>query len=252
MEILKKSINDYFSAKFLSISFLIFLIPLVIFGILLNLGANEIIELFSQGANTGDFSFISENEYPILTTFLKFAIVKWVIVTLIYSLGAVFVVLFSLICAMITLGFLTPYVVKTIHKRHYFAKTTIEPMENLKLYKILAVNILKFLALLLITIPFAWIPLVINLPFFYLFHKLMVIDVASNMMKEHKFKELKNRIFGKILTLSICFFCLSLIPIAGIFLQLFFVIYFTHLFFVNMPQTQDVIILKNEKLLTHK
>ncbi len=252
MSIFEKSVSDYFSGKFLSLSFVIFLVPMCIFGILLVTGANEIIDIFTQGANTGDFSFLSENEYPFLTAILKFAVVKWIVVTLFYSLGVIFVVLFSLLVAMIILGLLTPMVVKTVHKKHYAHKPPPQPMENIKVYKILSINILKFLALFLISIPFMWIPLVINLPFFYLFYKLVIVDVASNMMSEEKFNKIKKEKFGRLIFLSLCFFVLSLIPIAGIFLQLFFAIYFTHFFFEHEPSTEEPIILKNDKFIAYK
>ncbi len=229
MRLFLKSVEDYFSVKFISLSFFIFLIPLLIFGILLMFGANEFVELFSQALNEDDFSSLSQ--YPLLLSFLKLSIIKWIFVSIFYSLGVIFAVLFSLFFSMIAISFLTPYIVKNIYYKHYFKQTNLEGMTNLNVYKILAINMLKFLALLLICLPFAWIPFVINLPFFYLFYKLMIIDVASNMMSEEEFKSIKNKNFAKLLLLSFCFFLCSLVPIAGIFLQIFFVIYFSHLFF---------------------
>ncbi len=252
MSVLNKSINDYFSGKFLGFSFLIFLVPLVLFGILLMLGVGEVLDMLVVGADTGDFSFLNQEEHPFWAGFLKLAVVKWLVGILLYSFGAFFVVLFSLFSAMVILGFLTPMVVKTIHKKYYYDTIELKPMDNAKAYKILALNILKFLGLLFVCILFSWIPFVINLPFFYLFYKLMIHDVASNMMSEERFEDIKRRIFTKLLTLSICFFLLSLIPVAGIFLQLFFVIYFTHIFFIELLPYQTRTRLNEIKALENR
>lgn len=233
MSIFDKSLKDYLSAKFLGLSFATVLIPMIVMGILLVMGGSEIIDILTQGAQNDDFSFVDGENHPFLVTILKLTFVKWILVTLFYSLGTIFAVLLSLLIAMMVLGFLTPIVVSTLHKKYYSHIGELKPMNSIKVYKAMAMTILKFLVLLIVLIPFMWIPLVINIPFFYLFYKLMVVDVASNMMDENRLKVAEKRWFSKLFFLSLIFFVLSLIPIIGIFLQLFFAIYFAHFFFQN-------------------
>ncbi|HDX8147265.1 TPA: hypothetical protein RQJ23_001760, partial [Campylobacter fetus] len=91
-------------------------------------------------------------------------------------------------------------------------------------------------AILLICTPFLFVPFlnlfIINLPFFYLFYKFMLIDVASNCMDKTMFEITMIKGAGLGFALSaILFYLLCLIPFIGLFFQLFFVMFFTHLLF---------------------
>lgn len=230
MNLLQKSLKDYLSPKFLGLSFATLLIPLVILGGLVIFGGSEIFTILNQGAQSGNFDFVDANEYPFLVKVLQFAVVKWLIITLFYTVGGLFAVLLSLVIAMMVLGFLTPMVTAFIHKR-YYKDIPIESIKSIKVFKMMGFTILKFVVLFLVCLPFVFIPFAINIPFFYLFYKFMVIDVGSNIMSENRLKKAEKREFSKLFFQTLGFFFLSIIPIIGIFLQLFFVIYFTHFFF---------------------
>ena len=69
---------------------------------------------------------------------------------------------------------------------------------------------------------------------FYLYYSLLFIDVAPNALSRHKF-ELYLPGYGgyKFKAAALCFYLLCLVPIFGLFLQVFFVIYFSHFFFLR-------------------
>lgn len=235
MSLLEKSLKDYLTPKFLGLSFATLIIPLIVLFFVLIVGGGEFFDILSQGAESGDFTFLSEEQYPILTTILKLSIVKWILVSIFYLFGGLIAVLLSLLIAIIVLGFLTPIVVATIHKRHYLELGSLRSMSTAGSWNMIIMVILKFVLLLIVAIPFMFIPLInffaINAPFLYLFHQMMVIDVGSNMMDKSHFLSASKKHFKSLLVLSVMFFALSIIPIVGIFLQLFFAIYYTHFFF---------------------
>lgn len=235
MSIFEQSLKDYFTPKFLGLSAATLLIPLIILFILLILGGGEFFDILSQGAQSGDFSFLNGEEYPILASILKLSIIKWLLVSVFYLFGGLFAVLLSLLIAIAVLGFLTPVVVSTIHKRHYLKYGVLKSMNTTTSTKMIVGAVLKFVLLLIVAIPFMFIPLInffaINVPFLYLFHQMMVLDVGSNMMDKEHFLKAHKKHFKSLVALSLVFFVVSIVPIVGIFLQLFFAIYYTHFFF---------------------
>lgn len=230
MNLFEKSFEDYLSVRFLGLSFATLLVPLFVLGLLVIFGGSELFSLLSQGASSGDFSFIDETQYPIITTILKFSLIKWLVITLFYTVGGILAVLFSLIIAIIVLGFLTPFVVNTLHKKHY-KNVPIQSLKSVDVFKSMGWVLVKFLVLFIVCLPFVFIPFVINIPFFYLFYKFLTIDIGSNMMSKSRLKVAQKRQSMELIITSLGFFILSLIPIIGIFLQLFFAIYFTHFYF---------------------
>jgi len=236
--ILIKSLRDYFSKKILFLSFAPLFLPMIIFGILFLFGGNSLIDVLSQGAQSGDFSFLDESAHPILAYILGFAVVKWLIVTLFYLFGFAFVVVTSIIIAVIVVGFLTPKIVKIVRDRHYKEVELSSDMGMFESMGSLLGIFGKFILIFLVSLPFLLIP-VLNfitfyIPFFYLFYKLMILDMLSSGIttKERGYEIVKRYKINLIITLGI-FFAISLIPFAGLFLQPLFVIYLAHFFFTK-------------------
>ncbi len=231
MSILQKSLKDYVSPRYVGLSFAVLLVPLVLFGILLTFGGMEIIDLLNSNDIANDPLSL---EYPFLAKILQMSIVQWILGTLFFALGGYLAVLLSLLVAIITLGFLTPYIVKDIQKS-YYASIDIEPMSSSESLRLSMAIFLKFFILLLICLPFFWVPLMINVPFFYLFYKFLLTDIGSQVLSKEELGEFEKRYFKQVILISLGFFVLSLIPFLGIFLQVYFVIYFSHFFFLKAP-----------------
>ncbi|MDR1008379.1 MAG: EI24 domain-containing protein [Campylobacteraceae bacterium] len=232
VEIFSQSVKDFFSKKFLTLSFAPLFIALIILFCLMLLGANEVLNILKT-MTIDDVTGLEAN-FPILAKILSFTITHYILTVLIYFLGISLVLTFSVIIGVLTLGFLTPIVVKTLHKK-YYSQYELHPVSTPKTFVITLSIILKFLLLLLLIVPLMLIPVINTFAFsavlFYLFYKLLVFDVASNIVTKQDIKKLLERIRPKLIFICFIFYLLALIPLVGLFLQLFFAIYLTHYFF---------------------
>ncbi|MDR1555081.1 MAG: EI24 domain-containing protein [Campylobacteraceae bacterium] len=229
LNILDKSVKDFCSIKFLTLSFAPLLIALMVFFIIMILGVSEVISIIQSSEDIKDVSLLSK--------ILSFTVVHYILSSIFYIFGSFLVVIFSIFIAVLALGFFTPIVVKTLHQNYY--KTY--PLKSFGVSKSIFTMLIifgKFILVFLLCIPFMLIPFVniaiFNIPFFYLFYKLLTFDVASNIFDEKNYDLNIRPIKPKLIFISLIFYFLALIPILGLFLQLFFAIYLTHYIFSNL------------------
>jgi hypothetical protein len=238
---LAKTIKDFFSGKFLFMSLAPFIVPIVVLGGFVIYGSSEFFTLLQAGAQSGDFSFIDESVHPTLAYILGFSVIHWLLMSLFVVLGTFGIVLSSLVIAVITVGFLTPLIVKTIRKRNYPEVLQSEGDGIVvSLFTILKI-FMKFILLFLCVLPFLFLPfvnfMVFQLPFFYLFYKLMMYDLVSVGICEDVSQIIKeNKLY--LFVVMALFFFLSLIPLFGLLLQVFFVVYLSH--FILTKSSQNV------------
>ena len=170
---------------------------------------------------------------------LSLGIAKWLIGAIFYAVGAYLVVMLSVFCALAVAGFLTPTIAREINRRHY--RVDEAQLANVSLARQTALMgkiLLKFILIALICLPILAVPalnfLALHPAFFCLYYSLLFIDVAPNALSRHKF-ELYLLDYGgyKFKAAALCFYLLCLVPIFGLFLQVFFVIYFSHFFFLR-------------------
>jgi hypothetical protein len=205
------------------------LVSFALFSILMVFGVNEIISIIQSSQNIESGSLLSK--------ILSFAVIHYVINALLYLFGFFLVVIFSVFITILILGFFTPIIVKTLHAKYY----NTYPVKSFKTFKsisIIFVDFVKFILIFLLCIPFMFIPVVniavFNIPFFYLFYKLLTFDIASNIFDEKNYSLNLCPIKYKLLLICLVFYFLALIPILGLFLQLFFAIYLTHYIFLTL------------------
>jgi len=154
---------------------------------------------------------------------------------ILYALGGIASIMLSLLSALVIIGFLTPYAVSIVHKRHYSeikCNTSITIMQSLIFFtKTFAI----FLMLLILFTPLYFIPainaLALQALFFYLFHTLLVFDVGTNIFNSSEYKIFKKKKYFTILTTNFVLFMLSQIPMIGLLIPLFTVIVITHISF---------------------
>ena len=234
--------KDFFTGRFLFLSLAPFIVPVLILGSFFVYGSSEFITLLQEGSVNGDYSYIDEKAYPILTYLLGFSVFHWLLMTLFVVLGTFGVVLLSLVIAVITVGFLTPYIVNAVRKKNYLHVKKSEGegflVALLSIFKIF----MKFILLFLCTLPFLLLPFVnffiFQLPFFYLFYKLMMYDLVSSGVCEDAENIIKeNRLY--LFVVMGFFFFLSLIPMFGLLLQVFFVVYLSH-FILNKSKAVEL------------
>ncbi|MBX1885503.1 EI24 domain-containing protein [Campylobacter peloridis] len=222
MTIFYLSLQDFLSKPFLKFS----LLPLVFSLILFSFLVFYTYDLF--------FSYIDEIiNGTFLAWFFSFSIVQFSLAFL-SAIGGFFIIIFACVFfTMFIISFLTPYIVKKINQKYYnySIENEISFLEVLfKAFKfILFFCILFIIATFLLIMPFVSIIIYYGV-FYYLFHKLLILDVLSNVLDKKNFNEFyKNSspLYFKISTLV--FFTLSSIPLFGLFLQVFYVIFLTHL-----------------------
>jgi len=239
--VIKKSVRDFLSSPFLGMSVLPFIITtMVLFGIFLYLGG----EFFQMVMNGGELeNMIDPSSHPIIASILAFSFVKWVILTFFYLIGGAFVILVSVMIAVIIIGFFTPRVVKILRERHY---PDIELKEGFSIGDIIWHYIKLFAAfagLTLLCIPLLLLPgvnlLIFNIPFYYLFHNMLVIDVASTINTKEEYKIVKKEAKGELYAATMSFYLLSLIPLVGMIGTIFFVITISHIIFLKTREIRE-------------
>lgn len=177
-----------------------------------------------------DAFFMPESE-GFFAWLYSFAFVSFIIHSLNFLVVGFFVIFTSSAISLFILSFFTPKIAAKINAKYYHH----EPKEKmgdvallLELFKILLKFILLFfLALILFFIPFVNL-IAFFLAFYYLFHNALILEVLSAVLDKKKFKEQKFTPFEfKFHTLI--FYLLASFPLAGLVLQLFFVIFLIHL-----------------------
>ena len=229
------SVKDFLTKKFILLSLLPLLGAILVLGILAFFGGKESFENLQNALANGDFTLLQN--YPIIAKILSYGVTKWIIGAFFYIAGTFLVLIFSVIIAVIIVGFLTPVVTKEINLRHYNLQKQGE-VSFLRVLKLMFFTILKFIVIFLICLVFYFVPIlnlfIINVPFFYLFYKFLLIDVASNSLNSERFEKIYKRGGGyKFMLSCFLFYLLCLIPLVGLFLQLFFVIFLTHILYQN-------------------
>ncbi|MBR3481651.1 MAG: EI24 domain-containing protein [Neisseriaceae bacterium] len=229
--LLALSFRDFWTKKIILWSFLPLIMVLLIFFTLFIIGGGALLDSVKTGLETGNYGFIEQ--YKILSWFLHLTLVHYLMYFLFYSLGFIFVIIFSVIIALIIAGLLTPIITAEIDARHY--QFNISPKANFYIViKEMAWVFLKFIGLFLLCLPLCFIPglglIVLHIPFFYLFYKFFLVDIYSNTVSQDDFLiQIKQGGGSAFIFACFIFYLLCLIPLAGLFLQLFFVIYLTHL-----------------------
>ncbi len=232
--------EDFMTKKFLTITFVPFIVTFILFAAFFWGAGGEIIDILSQLAqnpnaiNDPDIAqFIQE--HPWLASIASSWIFKVIFGTLVAILGTLLAILLSTAVATMVMGFFTSYIVREIHKRHYSHISIsggIGPVEYLWL---LAKTLLKTIGIFFLALVLYFIPLLnaiaLNIPFYYLFHSLMSLDVGGEIMSAKELEELLKKYRLKVMGTTGVLYLITLLPLAGTLLQVYFVSVMAHLFF---------------------
>lgn len=246
------SVKDFMSVQMLKYALLPFIISMVIiytlFFLLAGAGLDALGSLDVQSTQTTIQNGIPHTESikahlegsAIIKFLMSHAITSWIATFLVYAIGGFFTLYVSIIVAIIVIGFLTPFVLKELHLRHY---QDVEMIGYSNIFQDLFL-ILKwaFIMLLLffLFIPLYFIPIVnilaFNFPLYYFFHKVMTFDVASSICTKDEDYLMKYK-FGTGLRLkTLALYLISLVPFAIFFGAIFFVIYLGNTYFTGIRQ----------------
>jgi MFS family permease len=223
---MKKAINDIFSARFLTLSILpFFLILALSVGILIP-ASESFFELVS------DPNLAQNEELPSFVTFIiGFSIIQWFLTAFAVIIGGGVAILFSFMLAAVFAGFMTPYIVSVIVKKHY-PNVIVDGMSVGDMVGIYIGVVMKFIlyfviALFALLIPFIGL-VALYLPFYYLFYQLLIIDVGGTIDSKEIMQKMEEKYKKEFRITVFIFFIVSNIPFVGIFLQVPFVIILTH------------------------
>lgn len=176
-------------------------------------------------------NFESSLESSWLFGFLSLVVVAKTLIMILFFLSSAMVVyyLFLMVYSIIV-GFFAGYFIKEIAQRYYphiRFKGIAFPLYTWLLLKVIAVTVLLFL----LFSPLLFIPLLnimLLIPVYYLFHKLLVLEVASVVYSHEEYLEIQKRYGGQSRALSALCFALTLIPVIGVVIYPYYVIVVSH------------------------
>lgn len=249
--ILRLSIKDLFTSKMLKYSLLPFVLSVIIlyilFFVLAGIGLDQMNSTMQVESNhttlvngvphTESFSATLQDT-AIIKFLMSSAFTSWIATFLVYTIGSLLMLYFSIFVALIVIGFLTHIILKELQQRHYQDVAMIG-YSNL-LYALFNTGKWFFLMLLffIVLIPFYFIPVLniiaFNFPLYYFFHKMIHYDIASNICTKEEALKINFLHGGTLRLKSLVLYLISLIPFVIFFATVFFVIYLGHSYFLEV------------------
>ena len=252
IEIMLKSVKDFFSSSMLKIALIPVVITMFILYILFFTAADFGISALHEVANAsqnGQEVIISQDApfYFIWMTYLivflfKYSFLSWIAGFLLYMLGTVLVLQASIILSLIIIGFLTPMILNNLHKK-YYSHLKLQGYGNLfSSLWILLKSFLIMIILFLTFIPIYFIPVLnviaFSLPLYYLFHKLLNFDISSTILTKDQFKIIYEKEANGFRLRTLFLYFISMIPFATLFAAVYFVIYLGHIYFIKLDELE--------------
>jgi len=246
------SIKDFFTAQMLKYSVLPFVFSMIILYVLFfyiagvgldQLGPVDIstTETTIENGIPHTDSFQATLEGSALIKFLMgSAITSWIATFLVYTVGTFLVLYLSIFVALIVVGFLTPFVLKVLHKRHYQDVEMIGYSNIVEAIFLVIKWAFIMLLLFFLLVPLYFIPIVgivaFNFPLYYFFHKMMTYDVSSTIATKEEAKQIKYYNSTTLRLKTLVLYLISLIPFAVFFGAVFYVIYLGHAYFLELRE----------------
>jgi len=253
--ILALSIKDLFTSKMLKYSILPFILSMIVLYILFFVVAGIGLDsLGSMNIETSETSVV--NGVPNTDTFqatlegtaliqflMSHAITSWIATFLVYTVGTLLTLYFSIFIALIIIGFLTPTILKELQRRHY---SDVEMVGHSNIFEFLFLT-LKWIAIMLLMflvfIPLYFIPLVnviaFNFPLYYFFHKMMTYDISSTICTKDESMQIKFFHATTLRLKTLGLYLISLIPFVIFFATVFYVIYLGHSYFLETRKLRN-------------
>lgn len=237
MLIFKLALKDFLSIKFLKYAFIPLLFSFLFVSILVIFGFSFLFNYFNTLFSIDENSF-----WAWLYAFHFIQIIIAIISILFSSLVIIFA---SVFLALFITSFLTPFIVKEINSKYYHYEIKNEISFIKIIFEFLKI-FLKFIAFFMLCTLFLFLPFInlfiYYLVFYYLFHKLLMLDVTSSVLDRENFNFFQNKFSPLEFKFStLCFYLLSTLPLLGIFLQVFFIIFLTHLSYQRILKLQNKI-----------
>ncbi len=253
-QVIALSVKDFFTKPMLKIAILplIFtmIIMLIIFYSAADYGFDSLQISIEQTQNGQDVSIDEDAPFfyvwtmSVIAFLFKYSITSWLVGFLVYTVGTIFVMMFSVLLTIVIIGFLTPMILKVLQKRHYSHLQTEGFATFLSPLWVLIKSTLVMLLLFILLIPLYFIPLLniiaINIPIYYFFHKLLTFDVASTILTQDEYAIIQGRKANSFRFRTLFLYFISMIPFITLFSAVFYIIYLGHSYFIQLEKLRGI------------
>ncbi|MEN8146332.1 MAG: EI24 domain-containing protein [Campylobacterota bacterium] len=241
------SVQDFFTKKMLTYAFAPFLFTVIVLYALFfsaaDAGLDSMQESFVQIesmqttqengiTHTESSNVVYSGGNAIMEFLMAYSLTSWLVSFFVFTVGGMFMFVIAIFTAILVIGFLTPAIMRELQARHY-PEVELEGHGNVitTLFHSLKYVAIMFV-LLIVLIPFYFIPLVnivaINLPFYYLFHKFYLLDVGTTALTKEQFKQMMFFQGNKVRMNTVVLYVISMIPFAALITPVFNVIVLSH------------------------
>lgn len=227
------SLGDTLSPRVLLISLLSFILTIAffIFAIWLMFGS---IEALSLGIAHWLQSFEMRVEESWLLSLVSLIfITKTVVAILFFFTSAIVVYYLFLMVYSVIVGLFAGYFIQEVQSQ-YYPHVSLRGIGVTSYLWLVLKTLLMTLLLFVLLSPLVFIPLLnigLLFPVYYMFHKLLVLDVASVLNSTHEYQALKRVHAGKMRGISLVCFALTIIPFLGVVIYPYYVIVMSHFLF---------------------
>jgi hypothetical protein len=253
--ILIASFQDLFTSKMLKFSLLPFIFSIVLlyvtFFILAGVGVDSLGSMQVESSksyildgvpNTDTFHATLEGS-ALINFLMSHAITSWIATFLLYTVGMFITLYFSIFVALIIIGFLTPFILKELQKRHY-SDVALVGHSNIFAFFLQTLKWLSLMLLMyLIFVPLYFVPLIniiaFNFPLYYFFHKMLHYDISSTICSKEEAMQIRFFHATTLRLKSLALYLLSLIPFVIFFASVFYVIYLGHAYFLETRKLRE-------------
>ncbi len=253
-QVIGLSIKDFFTKPMLKIALLPLIFTMAVMFILFFTAADygfEALQEFIKASQNGEEVAIDSNApfYFIWTTYViaflfQYSITSWLVGFLVYTVGTIFIMMFSVLLTILIIGFLTPTILTVLKKRHYNNLQTNGFGSLLSPIWVAVKSGIIMIILFILFIPLYFIPLVnivaFNLPFYYFFHKLLTYDVASTILSEEEYKIIHAKNANKFRFRTLFLYFISMIPFITLFSAVFYIIYLGHSYLIQLQKLRGI------------
>uniref|UniRef100_UPI0040470916 EI24 domain-containing protein n=1 Tax=Aliarcobacter sp. TaxID=2321116 RepID=UPI0040470916 len=261
IEIILKSIKDFFTSSMLKIALVPLIVTMVILYMLFfaaaDFGISSLQEIAAASQN-GQEVVIDENApfYFVWATYFivflfKYSFTSWIAGFLLYTIGTVIVLQASVILSIVVIGFLTPMILSILHKRYYSHLTLHGYGTLLSPLWVMVKSLLVMIILFIVLIPVYFVPILnviaFSLPLYYFFHKLLNFDVSSTILSKQEYKEIYAKEGNSFRLRTLFLYFISMIPFATLFTAVYYIIYLGHAYFIKLDELSKLNMNKEDK-----
>ena len=222
----QRAFGDLLTPRFLLLS----LLPLVV--VALTSLSGGVADLWQGGAADSNWLADWVATWPWVGGIADYAWVRGLLGLVGAVAGWLLVVLGALFLAVAVVGLLTPYIVGEVRRRHYPGTPAVEGAGVITYLLFLLKSLVVFLGLGLLALPLLFLPgvnlLAINLPFYYWFHRLLSWDVLEAACPRDAQPGSGRPARLSLASRTLALYVLSLVPLLGLLLQVFFVLVLSH------------------------